>query len=460
MKSRFAGFQDKRMRIFGELVKMYWEGKLNTVSDMNRLASELRIKLDLSDHDMPFIKDHIRIAMGLDPRGDTDFTDELDIVKRSDAVGEPIIAKIEGPCEMCDNANCSEACKYEAQVYRRSKGPVIVDNKCLSCGECVVNCDFGALADKMEFLPLINLLKDQNTTVFAAVAPAIAGQFGDEVTLGQLRTALRLMGFTDMVEVAMFADILTIREAFEFNQLVKSEDDFYLTSCCCPVWFNLTKKGYPEMYTHMSPSVSPMIASGRFLKDMYKDARVVFIAPCIAKKNEINEPELKGAIDFVINFRELAEVFNALGINPVELPGEEKDQASLGGRLYAKSGGVSFSVKTVVNRLEPKRVIKLKAKRVDGVKSCKQILDELSAGNYIGANFIEGMGCVGGCVGGPRTNIDLDKATKIVNEFGEDSLIMTPFDNMNVMKILKQSGIDSIEKIMQNEHVLQLLKRQ
>lgn len=460
MNSRFSGFQEKRMKIFGELVKMYWNGQLNSVSDMNRLAATLKDKLGLTDQDMPFIKDHIRIAMGLDPRGDADFTDELDIVSRSDAVGEPIIAKIEGPCEFCDNNSCSEACKYEAQVYNRSKGPVIVNNKCLSCGECVVNCDFGALADKIEFLPLINLLKDKNTTVFAAVAPAIAGQFGDEVTLGQLRTAFKLMGFADMVEVAMFADILTIKEAFEFNHLVKSKDDFYLTSCCCPVWFNLTKKGYPEMYTHMSPSVSPMIASGKFLKDMYKDARVVFIAPCIAKKNEINEPELKGAIDFVINFRELAEVFNALNINPIELPGDEKDQASLGGRLYAKSGGVSFSVKTVVNRLEPKRVIKLKPKRVDGVKNCKQILDELSAGNDIGANFIEGMGCVGGCVGGPRTNIDRDSATKIVNEFGEDSLIMTPFDNMNVMKILKQSGINSIEEIMQNKHVLELLKRQ
>ena len=120
----------------------------------------------------------------------------------------------------------------------------------------------------------------------------------------------------------------------------------------------------------------------------------------------------------------------------------------------------SFSVKTVVNRLEPKRVIKLKSKRVDGVKSCKQILDELSAGNDIGANFIEGMGCVGGCVGGPRTNIDMEKATKMVNEFGEDSLIMTPFDNMNVMKMLKQFGISSIEEIMQNKNVLKLLIRQ
>jgi len=203
-----------------------------------------------------------------------------------------------------------------------------------------------------------------------------------------------------------------------------------------------------------------MIAAGRFLKNLYQNARVVFIAPCIAKKAEINEPGLKGAIDYVINFRELSEIFSALAINPGDLPGEEKDQASLGGRIYARTGGVSFSVKTVLNRLEPQRLVKLKPKRVDGVKSCKAILDDLSAGKDINANFIEGMGCVGGCVGGPRTNIDTDKATRAVNEFGEDSLIMTPFDNLNVMKILKQSGINSIEEITTNELVSRLLSRE
>lgn len=458
--SRFDGFQKKRMMIFGELVKRYWNGDLKSNEDLNRLAQEIRDKFGFTDEDMPFIKDHIRIALGLNPAGDADFTDELDIVRNSQAVGEPIIAKINGPCEYCSNENCNMACKHEAQLYRRSEGPVIVNNKCLSCGECVVSCDFGALADKIEFIPLVNLLKDDNVQVFAAAAPAIVGQFGDNITMGQLRTAFKLMGFEDMVEVAMFADILTIHEAFEFNKLVKTEKDFFLTSCCCPVWFNMVKRNYPELFEHMSPSVSPMIAAGRFLKKLYPGCKVVFISPCIAKKSEINEPDVKGAIDFVVNFREMAEVFSALDINIASLPADEKDQASLGGRLYARTGGVSFSVKTVVNRLEPKRLIKLKSKKVDGAKNCKQILDDLAAQKDINANFIEGMGCVGGCVGGPRTNIDVDKATKLVNEFGEDSLIMTPFDNLNVMKILRQTGIDSIEQIVENETVSGMLKRE
>ncbi len=161
-----------------------------------------------------------------------------------------------------------------------------------------------------------------------------------------------------MIEVALFADILTIKEAFEFNRLVKREEDFFLTSCCCPVWFNLIRKSYPDIYEHLSPSVSPMIASGRILKRLYPEAKIVFFAPCLAKKAEALEEELKGAVDYVINFVELQEIFHVLEINLEGIQGKEKDQASLGGRVYARTGGVSFSVKMVVNRLDPTRLIK------------------------------------------------------------------------------------------------------
>ncbi len=461
IEDKFQNFQEKRMHIFGELVKRYWNGKINSIEDLNHLAAEIKDEYGFSNEDIPFIKDHIRVAMGLDPTGNKEFRDELDIVRNYKKVEQPVVAKISGACEYCDekNCNCIETSKFEADIYRRKKEPVIINNKCLSCGYCVPSCDFGAISDKIEFIPLVKMLKDHKTKLYATVAPAIVGQLGD-VSMGQLRSALKLIGFEDMVEVALFADILTIKEAFEFCHLVKTEEDFFLTSCCCPVWFNLTKKNYPEIYKHMSPSVSPMIASGRFLKRLYEDAKVVFIAPCIAKKAEIKEPELKGDIDFVLNFRELDEIFKSLEIDLKSLPSDEKDQASFGGRIYARTGGVSFSVKSVVNRLEPTRLIKLKAKKIDGVKNCKKILDDLSNKEKIDYNFIEGMGCPGGCVGGPRTNIDVEEATKFVNDFGEDSLIMTPFDNLNVMKILKEIGIRSIEEVVENEELFKLLSRE
>ncbi|TCT16967.1 iron only hydrogenase large subunit-like protein [Natranaerovirga pectinivora] len=459
----YKNFQEKRMVIFGELVLRYWNGKLNSAEDLNELTEDIKKKFHFTDKDTSFIKDHIRLAMGLDPKGDINFTDELNLVRNSKEITKPIVAKIEGPCEYCDHSKCEEnddsKCKYDAHLYNKNKGPVIVNDKCLSCGNCVSSCDFGALADKIEFLPLIDLLKDDSTPVYATVAPAVIGQFGDHISLGQIRTALKILGFKDLIEVALFADILTIKEAYEFTHLVNSEKDFFLTSCCCPVWFNLTRKNYPNIYDHMSPSVSPMIASGRFLKKLYPNAKVVFIAPCIAKKSEIQEPELKGAIDYVINFRELDEVFKALNINLKELPGDDKDQASFGGRIYARTGGVSFSVKSVVNRLEPERLVKLKSKKADGVKSCKAVLDDLTNNRDIGGNFIEGMGCTGGCVGGPRTNIQMEKARDMVNEFGEDSLILTPFDNLNVMKILKEFDITSIDEIVENKEINKMLSR-
>ena len=464
MEEKYIGFYEKRMVIFSEIVKRYWDGSLKNASDLNILTDEIRKKYGFQDTEIPFVKNHIRVAMGLDPKGNEMFSDELDIIKSSLKISPPVVVKIQGPCDHCtdDHCECRECTgveKYETNMYKRNIEPVIVNNKCLSCGYCVSQCDFGALADKIEFIPLIDLLKNERVPVYATVAPAIVGQFGDDVSMGKLRIALKLLGFKDMIEVALFADILTIKEALEFNHLVKNEQDFFLTSCCCPVWFNMVKKSYPEIYRHMSPSVSPMIASGRILKRLYTDAKVVFIAPCIAKKAEIKEPDLTGSIDYVLNFRELLEIFKALEINLENLQSDDKDQASFGGRVYARTGGVSFSVKTVVNRLEPTRVIKLKAKRVSGVKECKTVLDDMCSRGKVDANFIEGMGCKGGCTGGPRTNIDVEKATRLVNNFGEDSFILTPFDNLNVMKILEQFGIHTMEEILLNEEMKKILSR-
>ncbi|EOC99235.1 [Fe-Fe] hydrogenase large subunit C-terminal domain-containing protein [Caldisalinibacter kiritimatiensis] len=461
MDSRFNDFQNKRMEIFREVVSRAWNGTLK--KDLPTLVEKIRHDYNFTNEDDSFIRDQVRVVMGLNPKGDVEFSDEFDIASKLKAVEQPIVTKIDGACKEChevyEEVPCRDSCKYEAHIYRRSEGPIIENNKCLNCGKCVVNCPFGAIADKIEFIPMVEMLKNKDTQVFATVAPSIVGQFGDDITMGQLRSALKLMGFEDMVEVALFADILTIKEAFEFDHLVTSEDDFYITSCCCPVWVNLVEKHYPKLLEKMAPSISPMIASGRILKEFYPNAKIVFIGPCIAKKAEAKDERLKGDIDFVLTYRELDEIFKALNINLKEMPNDEKDQASFGGRVYARTGGVSFSVKTVVNRIAPRRLIKFKPKKVDGIAECKEVLDDLMNGK-VDANFIEGMGCKGGCVGGPRTNIDVDKATHIVNEFGEDSLIMTPFDNMNVMKILKNLGLNKAEQILQKNRVSQLLARE
>jgi len=462
MEERFNAFEEKRGEIFRGLVEKAWHGGLD-INDLNGILDKMQNKYGYKSDEISFLRNHMRLLMGLNPRGDQGFSDELERINEFGYLRGPIVSKIGGICKHCseeiEDAQCYDSCKYEAHIYRRKEGPEIIDNQCFSCGNCVAKCSFGAIAEKLEFIPLTNLLKDKDTTVFAAVAPSIAGQFGEHITLGQLRTAFRLLGFKDMIEVALFADILTIKEAFEFDALVKSKNDFFLTSCCCPVWINFTERQHPKLFSHMSPTVSPMIASGRVLKALYPQAKVVFISPCLAKKAEAKDPRLEGAIDFVVTFRELDDIFKTLEINLADLPGDEKDQASFAGRVYARTGGVSFSVKTVVNRIAPRRLIKFKARRIDGVKECKAILEDLAQGKDIDANFIEGMGCEGGCVGGPRTLINVDKATHFVNEFGEDSLIMTPFDNMNVIKILEELGFSDIKDLIEKEEADKLFVR-
>jgi len=452
---------EMRLLIFKEIIHLFWNSALFENIDLDTLSKQIRQKYALPDENKAFVNNHIRIAMGLNPSGQQAFTDEIQQVRSMDETSLPVVVALEEVCRHCpaDRRSCEEACKYDAFVYTRSQGFKPDTDKCLNCGQCIRKCDFGALSDKIEFVPLLNWLKDDNTAVYAAVAPAIVGQFGDQVSMGQLRTAFKLLGFKDMIEVALFADILTIREAYEFNELVKSEDDFFLTSCCCPVWFNLIKKTYPDLFQHMSPSISPMIASGRFLKKLYPACKVVFISPCIAKKAESKEPDLQGAVDFVLTFSELKSVFEVLDIQLENLHAEEKDQASFGGRIYARAGGVSFSVKSVINRIAPQRIVKLKSRKVNGVLQCREILQKLSTGEKIQANFIEGMGCEGGCIGGPKTNIDKETALRHVNDFGEDSYIMTPFDNLNIHKMLSELGIDGIDNIIVNNELTRLLSR-
>lgn len=248
---------------------------------------------------------------------------------------------------------------------------------------------------------------------------------------------------------ALFADLLTLREVFEFEHLVNKKEDYLITSCCCPIWMNMILKGYPELLKNFSPAVSPMIAAGRVLKEVYKNCKVVFIGPCIAKKNEAKDKDLKDAIDYVLTYRELDEIFKALDVNLSVLPDEQYEQSSLGGRIYARTGGVSKAVELSLKRIGHQGIT-LNAIQVDGVKACKEMLDKLKNG-IVEANFIEGMGCKGGCVGGPRTNIEVQKATDFVNQYAEESLYQSPVDNNKIGIILERIGIKFPEDILKGK---------
>ncbi|PKM87397.1 MAG: iron hydrogenase [Firmicutes bacterium HGW-Firmicutes-12] len=355
------------------------------------------------------------------------------------------------PPGACEKDNCQVACLFHA-ISRNESGEIVIkEDYCTDCGKCIEACDYGCLVDKKEFIPLINILQDRNMPVFAIVAPAFIGQFGPDVSPGKLRLALKRLGFYGMVEVALFADILTLKEALEFDIHVRKEGDFVLTSCCCPIWVAMIEKVYNRLIPYVSPSVSPMVACGRGIKKLHPGAKVVFIGPCVAKKTEAKEPDVKDAVDAVLTFKELRIIFEAVGIKP-ELQKEEfSEHSSRAGRIYARTGGVSKAVAETLNRIRPERGIKIKAVQADGVRECKKILQDALDGKIEAANFYEGMGCIGGCVGGPQAIIATELGQKQVNDYGQEAEHATPADNLYVLELLKTLGVQEIDQLLEGE---------
>lgn len=350
-------------------------------------------------------------------------------------------------CKKDDNHqhSCQLSCPFEAILYSdKNKSTYIDYNKCVGCGICVDYCQDGRILDKVQFLPIMDLIKN-NKAVYAAVAPAIIHQFGEDATMDKIREALIKVGFTDMIEVAFAADMLTIKEAVEFNNHINTSEDLMITSCCCPMWVGMLKKVYNDLVPNLSPSVSPMIGAGKVIKKLNPEAKVVFIGPCLAKKAEAKEKDLIGIIDFVLTFEEIENIFNVFEIDFKNLTGiPSKEYVSRGGRLYARTGGVSRAVKEALEELYPEKAKLFNSVKAEGVKQCKDILTK-ALSKELNANFIEGMGCIGGCVGGPKALLPKEEGTKLVNEFAFDSSIKVSVHSDSMQKILNELGINSLE---------------
>lgn len=365
----------------------------------------------------------------------------------------PAVMRV-GNCDDCtdeEKEGCEKQCFFKALSKDEAGNVTISNHLCVGCAECIANCKSQNLVDRKDIIPIFELLNNSKTPVFAMIAPAFISQFSEEVTPGMLRSAFKTLGFTGMIEVALFADILTLKEALEFDQSIQTDDDFLLTSCCCPIWIAMIRKIYSLLVPHIPASVSPMVACGRAIKHIYPDAKTVFIGPCVAKKAEAKEKDIADAVDYVLTFHEIRDIFEIAKINPEELPEDLKDHSSTAGRIYARTGGVSEAVQNTLDKLRPNRPIPLKAQQANGIAECKALLNQIKNGD-IHANFIEGMGCTGGCVGGPKAIIDKDKGTRHVNQYGSMAAFETPADNPYVIELLNKLGFDSIESLLEKDN--------
>lgn len=359
-----------------------------------------------------------------------------------------------GDCSCSDKENCDcvSKCLFDA-VEKDEKGNVTINKDlCVGCSECIESCKAKKLVSSKDILPTLEAVNSAKGPVYAMIAPAFISQFSEQVTPGKLRSAFKQLGFAGMVEVALFADILTLKEALEFDKNILDETDYLLTSCCCPMWIAMIRRVYNQFVTHVPGSVSPMVACGRSIKQLEPNSITVFIGPCIAKKAEAREPDIEDSTDFVLTFQEVRDIFEFANINPAEMEDDPRDHSSKAGRIYARTGGVSEAVRDTVKRLNPDRKISVRTQQADGMPACKEMLNALKGGN-ITANFLEGMGCVGGCVGGPKAILNREEGRTNVNKYGSQAIYTTPIDNPYVIDLLHRLGFDTVESLLEHSDI-------
>ncbi len=205
---------------------------------------------------------------------------------------------------------------------------------------------------------------------------------------------------------------------------------------------------YEELMPHVPAAVSPMIACGRMIKKLYPEAVTVFVGPCLAKKKEAREEDVQGAVDYVLTFQEMQDIFEAADIHLEEMPEDEREHASRAGRLYARTGGVSEAVASMTQQLRSKKP-HVRSEQAEGTKACMEMIQRIKKGET-NANFFEGMGCIGGCVGGPKTLIKQEEGRTYVDEYAEASCYKTPLENPYVRKMLEELGLNTIEELIED----------
>lgn len=329
---------------------------------------------------------------------------------------------------------CERACKIKAistdEVTRAAK---IDNSKCISCGACVYQCPFGAIDDKSFILDVIKMLKEsENNTkykVYAVVAPTISSQFS-YAKLGQIVSGIKKLGFHSVIEAALGADMVAYSEAKELAE------KGFLTSSCCPAFVNYIHKYFPKLNDNISHNLSPMAAISKYIKDNDENVKIVFIGPCTAKKMEIQLDTVKPYVDSAITFEELQALIDSRDIDVTSLDESPLDNASYFGRIFARCGGLSDAVEEALKEQNiTEEEFKLSAISCDGIEECKMALLKANKG-VLPNNFIEGMACVGGCIGGAGCLTHGPRNKSQVDAYGKEAYEKTISDAISSLELL------------------------
>lgn len=279
-------------------------------------------------------------------------------------------------CKDC--YKCVRYCPVKAIEVKNHRAQII-DQECVLCGNCTLVCPQKAKKDISDVQKIKEIMRDGRPVV-ASLAPSYAAYF-DVAGMDEMRSLLQKMRFLDAYETAEGAYL--VKSAYE-DLMEKGWKDVIISSCCATVNL-LIRKHYPEALPYLAPVLTPMLTHGEILKERHPDAAVVFIGPCISKKEECRE---KGSqVDYAITFTELKGWMEEFDLHP-ESELHEDQRLS---RNFPTTGGI-------LKTLKPADGYRHVA--VDGLEACERTLKDVVAGKLKGC-FIEMSACAGSCVGGP-----------------------------------------------------------
>ena len=443
MRGVHSAVDDIRRSVFTEVARLAYSGDDYTGVDM--IPYKI-VPGEVAHHrhdvflERAIVSARLKLALGmdLDPNGpsapisaniqdaatDQKYFNEplVNIIPYACNACPPKQIRITDSCQGCISHPCMNVCPKDAIYLDENKHCHIDQSKCIkcvSCGMCLVNCPFAAIADKSQIFQVIQAVK-RGEEVIACVAPAFVGQYGKAATPAKLKAAMRTLGFADVVEVAIGADLCTVEEAHDFLEEVPEKLDWMGTSCC-PAWSMMAKKLFPQFKDNISMALTPMVITARMVKKDHPNARIVFVGPCSAKKLEANRRSVRSDVDFVLTFEELLGMFDAKEIDFATIEADPADGMNEGsgmGRGFAVGGGVAAAVVEAIRHIDPDREVLIEYG--DGLKECRKMLAMAKAGKRNGY-LLEGMGCPGGCVAGAGTISQVKDSMMNVERFKNDA---------------------------------------
>lgn len=289
----------------------------------------------------------------------------------------------------CRNCyKCLRSCPVKAIRFENEQA-MIDEERCIECGHCLTICPQNAREIKSD-LDTVKEAINSGRRVIVSLAPSFAGFF--DVHPGKVVSALKKLGFNVIEETAVGAEIVSEL----YNEYIKDKkQDVYITTSC-PSANYLVEKYFKEVIPYLIPTVSPMIAHGKLLKDKFGiDSFVVFIGPCLAKKSEFQSYTKDKIIDAVLTFDELSLWTSEVGIEIDELEEEKFNTNPYSkGQGFPLGGGI---IEAMGEKLEksPLAVI-----TVSGMEACMEVFNSVKNGDLKGV-LIEASACNGSCIGGP-----------------------------------------------------------